>query len=51
MQTVAVIGAGTAGLIAAKVLLTDGFDVIIFEKRSTLGGIWSYEESYYNLHT
>ena len=51
MQTVAIVGAGPAGLVAAKVLLVDGFDVIVFEKNRTLGGIWSFEGSYYNLHT
>ena len=51
MQTAAIIGAGPAGLVAAKVLLVDGFDVTVFEKNTTLGGIWSFEGSYYNLHT
>lgn len=51
MKTVAIVGAGPAGLVAAKVLLTDGFDVTVFDKNTTLGGIWSFEGSYYNLHT
>ncbi len=51
MQTVAIVGAGPAGLVAAKVLLVDGFDVTIFDQRTTLGGIWSFEGSYYELHT
>lgn len=51
MHTVAIIGAGPAGLVAAKVLLIDGFDVTVFEERTTLGGIWSLEGSYYNLHS
>ncbi|CAF1056875.1 unnamed protein product [Adineta steineri] len=51
MKILVIIGAGAAGLAAAKVLLQDGFDVAIFEKHSTLSGIWSYEGSYYNLHT
>ena len=50
MQTVAIVGAGPAGLVAAKVLLTDGFDVTVFDKNTTLGGIWSFEGSYHNLH-
>lgn len=51
MQKVAIVGAGPAGLVAAKVLLTDGFDVTIFDQHTTLGGIWSFEGSYYELHT
>ncbi len=51
MRTVAIIGAGSSGLVAAKVLLVDGFDVMLFEKNASLGGIWSFEGSYYNLHT
>jgi cation diffusion facilitator CzcD-associated flavoprotein CzcO len=51
MRTVAIIGAGSSGLVAAKVLLVDGFDVTLFEKNASLGGIWSFEGSYYNLHT
>ena len=51
MKTVAIEGAGLSGLIAAKVLLVDGFDVTVFDKNATLGGIWSFEGSYYDLHT
>ena len=38
---VCVIGAGIAGLVTAKVLLEDGFDVSVFEKEATLGGVWA----------
>lgn len=51
MRTVAIVGAGAAGLVAAKTLLVDGFDVVLFEKNASLGGIWSPDGSYYNLHT
>ncbi len=51
MRTVAIVGAGPAGLVAAKVLLVDGFDVTVFEKNASLGGIWSLQGSYYDLHT
>ncbi len=37
----AVIGAGPAGLTSAKQALACGYDVTIFEKYSTLGGIWN----------
>ena len=37
-RQVAVIGAGIAGLVTAKVLLHDGFDVVVLEKEDALGG-------------
>lgn len=51
MKTVAVIGAGASGIIASKVLLQDGFDVTLFERQKELGGVWSEEASYVDLHT
>ena len=50
-KTVAIIGAGVSGLAAGKVLLEDGFDVTIFDRQNTLGGIWSPDWAYTNLHT
>ncbi|KAJ3032242.1 Dimethylaniline monooxygenase [N-oxide-forming] 4, partial [Rhizophlyctis rosea] len=41
---IAVIGAGAAGLVAAKELLAAGFNVTVFEKGSDVGGIWAYSE-------
>jgi cation diffusion facilitator CzcD-associated flavoprotein CzcO len=41
-KTVAVVGAGPGGLIAAKTLLQSGrFKVTIFEKTTTIGGLWA----------
>lgn len=41
-KTVAVVGAGPGGLIAAKTLLQSGrFNVTIFEKTTTIGGLWA----------
>ena len=37
---VAVIGAGPAGLAAARRLLDAGLDVTVFERRSQAGGTW-----------
>lgn len=48
---VAVIGAGVAGLVSAKVLKNDGFDVTIFEKESTIGGVWAESRAYPGLRT
>ncbi|XP_074280003.1 flavin-containing monooxygenase FMO GS-OX-like 3 [Silene latifolia] len=40
---VAVIGAGVAGLIAARELQNEGHQVVLFEKSDKLGGLWVYD--------
>ena len=50
-KTVAVVGAGACGIVASRVLLKDGFDVVIFERQKDVGGIWCEESSYVDLHT
>src|SRR6201993_1797461 len=40
-RSVAVIGAGPGGLIAARLLLSQGFEPTIFEQEPTLGGQWT----------
>ena len=40
ISTVAVIGAGPAGLAAARRLVEDNIDVTIFERRFQTGGTW-----------
>ena len=50
-KTVAIVGAGPSGLVSAKVLLDDGFDVTLFDRQRELGGIWSAETAYVDLHT
>ena len=42
-KRVAIIGAGAAGLCAAKTMLDAGFDVTVFEIGSKIGGMWCYE--------
>ena len=44
--SVCVIGAGIAGLVTAKTLAQDGFDVLIIERDSNLGGTWAPSRSY-----
>ncbi len=39
----AVIGAGAAGLCAAKNLIAAGLDAVIFEAGSQIGGLWVYD--------
>lgn len=42
---IAVIGAGTAGLCAAKTAIQYGFDVTVFEQASQVGGTWVYSDA------
>ena len=42
-RRVAVIGAGAAGLCAAKYLLSAGVEVVVHELGSCVGGLWVYE--------
>ncbi|KAK7406233.1 hypothetical protein VNO78_07853 [Psophocarpus tetragonolobus] len=41
-QQVAVIGAGAAGLVAARELRREGHDVVVFEQGKQVGGTWVY---------
>ena len=50
-KTVAIIGAGASGLLAAKILIQDGFDVTIFDREKHVGGIWSPDQAYLDLRT
>ncbi|KAL6906420.1 hypothetical protein ACP4OV_004021 [Aristida adscensionis] len=42
-RTVAVVGAGAAGLAAARELLREGLAVAVFEKSGRAGGTWAYD--------
>ncbi|XP_037049486.1 senecionine N-oxygenase-like isoform X1 [Bradysia coprophila] len=44
VSNVAVIGAGTSGLCAAKHCLQQGFQVTVYEQNDTIGGIWYYTD-------
>ncbi|EFN57454.1 hypothetical protein CHLNCDRAFT_30388 [Chlorella variabilis] len=44
--SVAVIGAGPAGIISARELLLAGHRVTVFERSSKVGGIWDYRETF-----
>ena len=50
-QRVCIVGSGVAGLATAKVLLADGFEVVVFEKERTLGGVWCESRTYPSLRT
>lgn len=43
-KIVAVIGAGTSGLMAIKSLKEEGFEPVCFEKSCYYGGLWKYHE-------
>jgi len=40
----AVIGAGACGLIAAKCLLDESIEPVVFEQSEKIGGLWNYSE-------
>ena len=42
---VAVVGAGVSGLTAVKCCRDEGLDVVCFETRNDLGGLWNYTET------
>ncbi|MGW3853300.1 flavin-containing monooxygenase [Micromonospora arida] len=48
---IAVVGAGFAGVSAAKVLRQSGFDVTVFERAPDVGGVWSRTRRYPGLNT
>lgn len=50
-NSVCIIGAGLSGLVTAKVLKHDGFDVTIFEKEPTIGGVWAPSRAYAGLRS
>lgn len=42
VSSVAVIGAGQAGLCSAKRCIEAGFNVTVYEQNDHLGGVWHY---------
>ncbi len=51
IKTIAIIGAGFAGLSSAKVLKALGYEVQVFEKEPDVGGVWSASRRYPGLTT
>ncbi|KAI0458376.1 hypothetical protein F5B21DRAFT_24750 [Xylaria acuta] len=44
IKSVAVIGAGISGVVSAAHLINEGFEVAVFERTGTIGGVWCYDE-------
>ncbi|KAI3336589.1 FAD/NAD(P)-binding domain-containing protein [Xylariaceae sp. AK1471] len=44
IKNVAVIGAGISGVVSAAHLIKEGFEVTVFERTGTIGGVWYYDE-------
>lgn len=49
VKTIAIIGAGAAGLTTAKTLLARGYSCTVFERSPTLGGVWAAGYSNFGL--
>lgn len=43
-QRIAIIGAGNSGMSGFKACREQGFDVVVFEKTDSVGGIWRYRD-------
>lgn len=41
---VCVLGAGPSGLTCARQMLDYGFDVVLYERSATIGGLWAYHD-------
>jgi cation diffusion facilitator CzcD-associated flavoprotein CzcO len=46
IKKICVIGAGISGLVTAKTLIEEGYEVTVFEKKKGLGGVWEKSRSY-----
>lgn len=57
IKSVAIIGAGPAGLVSGRHLVAKGFCVTIYEQNRELGGTWVYTDDFgknehgLNIHT
>lgn len=45
VHRVAVIGAGSSGLVCAKACVEEGLEPVCFERGHDIGGVWNYRVS------
>lgn len=45
VRRVAVVGAGSSGLVCIKVCLDEGLDPVCFESSNDIGGLWNFKDS------
>jgi dimethylaniline monooxygenase (N-oxide forming) len=50
MKSVVIVGAGPCGLVALKEMLESGLEAILFERSNKLGGLFSSDAVYPDLH-
>jgi cation diffusion facilitator CzcD-associated flavoprotein CzcO len=46
VKSVGVIGAGVSGLVTAKTFLAESYEVTVFEKQKSVGGVWEKSRTY-----
>lgn len=51
IKEICIIGAGISGLVTAKTLLEEGYEITVFEKQKHLGGVWEKGRVYPGLTT
>jgi cation diffusion facilitator CzcD-associated flavoprotein CzcO len=51
MLKIGIIGAGISGLVTAKTLKEHGFEVVVFEKETEVGGVWAASRRYPGITT
>lgn len=51
VESVAIVGAGIAGLCTAKLMIALGYDVRVFDKEAEVGGVWAASRRYPGLAT
>lgn len=51
VKKIGIIGAGISGLVTAKTLREYGFEIVVFEKESEIGGVWASSRRYPGLTT
>jgi dimethylaniline monooxygenase (N-oxide forming) len=51
MRRAGIIGAGISGIVTARTLLEEGFDVTVYEKDTEVGGVWTRSRRYPGVHT